>query len=66
MTLSVSACVGSGPAPDLQIDGDNVTCIGWKPIYLQEEDFLTDETLDAIIAHNEFGVLKDCWPSPSE
>jgi hypothetical protein len=47
MMLSVSSCARSGPAKGLDY------CALAKPIWFVDEDKVTQETENAIIAHNE-------------
>lgn len=39
-------------------------CAGWRSIHPSREDHLTQGTKRQILAHNEFGVERGCWPAP--
>lgn len=38
-----------------------VDCEGWEPIFVGDQDALTDETAESILEHNEYGERLGCW-----
>lgn len=36
-------------------------CVGWKPIYINKGDIVSEETAKEILAHNLYGQKNKCW-----
>ena len=49
----LTACAGTGP----EIDG----CAGWRPILVGSQDVISEQTAQAILAHNLTGRARCGW-----
>lgn len=56
MAALLSACGTTGPATD--------GCAGFAPIYISQDDMLTEGTAIQIEAHNLYGADQGYWPGP--
>jgi len=51
-----TGCVATGPGAN-----DALRCAGWRPIYVSDEDVLSEGTAEAILSHNLTGREACGW-----
>ena len=54
--MLLMSCAGTGPA----LNRDSV-CAGQAPIFVGENDIISEATAKWILAHNLNGVANGCW-----
>lgn len=52
--------------PEVQVRVIDTACKWTKPIYISQQDLLTDETAKQIVAHNEAGLDRCGWAKPKK